>query len=655
MLERREIYSHGFCLRVEVNREARGRAREALRERLHYGDGRRWRGRGERRCLRGSGWLTGRRPSRKTVIGRLNREEKLALYNVAVVEREEEMFIDLEGVRRGDHEKLLHDILGLEAEDWSVSYFRRLERYIVLSQPEAERLAVVLGGELHRERGRRSRIVWLHHHFKREVKIRTRATGIAQGKIYRVQPERGATAAYRLEVWLEGDRKGRTHFFEQDEDALDEVLASLVEEHDLHPIIRPDVWEGEGGEKPPFVKRDRDLARMTMSAYRGSRPWTVNRHPCSPLDSAPSVVLRPLGDGNLVRPRVSCRFPSSHPTNASTTPSARPSPDGEREIAIQIANDPVSLLTEVVIDGQQDPTHLLRHLVHQLGGAGAVDVGYVGIPGETWYGVETVMAELPPVTGDEMSLVLLVEPDLIVDLIKDTWSVPGGGVDCEALQAAADGSPAIHRLTSCGLLADLMGALRRLCETTGLKVVLITVDDRPDNGRGPWRGSHRWDDGRVRSAIGDAGRYWAHSRYRMERDRITMLKDERHGRPGTIAWQREAPAPAWDVEELLDSLTAEDAADAAEFQKGVGDEGSEIGLQIAVGDNNPAKIGGLDPPFAPVTSARGGEADEFARDATMSPFGFDSRPRRAAPRPGGGTNRRLEAVEQDPQLVARGG
>lgn len=139
----------------------------------------------------------------------------------------------------------------------------------------------------------RARIEWLHHHFVRNVTIRTRAKGIVHGKIYRVQPERGATAAYRLE----GERNGQMHLFEKDEAVLDGVLASLVEEHDLHPLIRPDVWEGEGGDKPPFVKRDRDLARMTMSGYRGSQPWTVNRHPLSDLDLAASVVLRPFEAG----------------------------------------------------------------------------------------------------------------------------------------------------------------------------------------------------------------------------------------------------------------------------------------------------------------------------------------------------------------------
>lgn len=39
-------------------------------------------------CLRGSGWLTARRPGPTTTIGKLNRGEKLALYNLAVIERE---------------------------------------------------------------------------------------------------------------------------------------------------------------------------------------------------------------------------------------------------------------------------------------------------------------------------------------------------------------------------------------------------------------------------------------------------------------------------------------------------------------------------------------------------------------------------------------
>ena len=48
------------------------------------------------------------------------------------------------------------------------------------------------------------------------------------------------------------------------------------------------------------------------------------------------------------------------------------------------------------------------------------------------------------------------------------------------------------------------------------------------------------------------------------------------------------------MDELLDSLTVEDADEGDEFEKGVGDEALEITAQIAVGDDDPAKNGGLD-------------------------------------------------------------
>lgn len=517
--------------------------------------------------MKGSGWLTARRPGKRTTLGKFNRTHKMALYNLAVIEREDGLFLDLQGVRRRDAETLMEGILGVERQEWSVSYFRRLERYVALSQPEAEWLAAELGGEVTTERGRRTRLVWLHKHFTREVRIRTRARGVVHGKIYRVRPERGATAAYRLEVWLEGDKRRKTHFFEEDEAALDGVLGDLVREHGLHPIVRPHIWEGEGGIQPEFMPQDGELRRLTMSGYRGSQPWTWNRHPRSEGDSVARAVLRPFEGQKQGGPRISCPILPSHSQETPSTFSPGPSPSGERELASQIANDPISLLAEVVIDGQQEPTPLLRHLVDQLGGPGAVDVGYLGTPGDTWYGLQQLMAELPPVTGDEMSLVLLVEPDIIADLIEDTWSLPDGGIDHEALSRALYGTPAFEgSQTSCGLLADLLGQLRRLCETTGFKVVLVTVDDRPAHGRGPWRGSHRWSDARVRSAIGDAGRYWAHCRYRMELERTVLLKDERHGRPGSITWRRTAPSV--DVGQLLSGDTGQDEQAEIDFELG---------------------------------------------------------------------------------------
>jgi hypothetical protein len=109
-LEEWPVYSHGFSVRYRVADAARGRATYALRQRLHLGDGRRWALKGERACMRGSGWLTARRPGPRTVLGKLNRSEGLAFYNLAVVEREDGLFVDIEGVRRTDCARMFEEL-----------------------------------------------------------------------------------------------------------------------------------------------------------------------------------------------------------------------------------------------------------------------------------------------------------------------------------------------------------------------------------------------------------------------------------------------------------------------------------------------------------------------------------------------------------------
>jgi hypothetical protein len=125
-----------------------------------------------------------------------------------------------------------------------------------------------------------------------------------------------------------------------------------------------------------------------------------------------------------------------------------------------------------------------------------------------------------------------------------------------------------------GWLADMLDGLRRLGEESGLRVVLVTCDACPEHGYGHMRRSHFFRDGRVRSAIGDAGRYYAHQRYRIERavkttyfraytevsenemgetliseyhaheeheyvtGNVVVLKDEVEGLPGRLVYER---------------------------------------------------------------------------------------------------------------------
>jgi hypothetical protein len=65
-------------------------------------------------------------------------------------------------------------------------------------------------------------------------------------------------------------------------------------------------------------------------------------------------------------------------------------------------------------------------------------------------------------------------------------------------------------------LFDTFDELRGLGERTGLRIVAITCDARSDRGRGPMQVSHYFTDSRVRSFIGDAGRYYCHQRYLVE-------------------------------------------------------------------------------------------------------------------------------------------
>lgn len=77
---------------------------------------------------------------------------------------------------------------------------------------------------------------------KKEIPIRIgRARRTIKVKIYRV--EKGATSPYRVEAWIEGTRVQHNTLEDAHVDVLDEFLAPLVTEHDLHPLEKPALWE----------------------------------------------------------------------------------------------------------------------------------------------------------------------------------------------------------------------------------------------------------------------------------------------------------------------------------------------------------------------------------------------------------------------------
>ncbi|MGH7294934.1 MAG: hypothetical protein ACRELB_08375, partial [Polyangiaceae bacterium] len=244
------IYSHGWSVRVKLNL-ARPDALAAL-TRCGWSpeaSTRVWRrsspGLGiTRYILRGSVWLTGRIPKNtKLPFAALNRKWKTRLYSVAVEVKNQDVHVDLAGVRHGDIHKFMQDVLGLGATDYTVMYYRALERFIVLTPDHAHNLGEGLGAVPRNGAGRDSGKRYLVKDFEIPVPIviRKRTKVTAHLVVYRVR--KGATAAYKVELRLRGQRQDRGEFHEADIMKMDRVLLDLVDTYGLETIAKPARWE----------------------------------------------------------------------------------------------------------------------------------------------------------------------------------------------------------------------------------------------------------------------------------------------------------------------------------------------------------------------------------------------------------------------------
>lgn len=197
-----------------------------------------------RYTLRGSVWLTGRIPKNtKLPFADLNKKWKTRLYSLSVEIRAHDVHVDLAGVRHDDIHKFMQDMLGLGKADYTVMYYRTLERFIVLTPAEAHKLAEGLGAVPKNGAGRDSGKRYLVKDFEIPVPvvIRKRKRVKAHLVVYRVR--KGATAAYKVEVRLRGQRHDRGEFHESDIVKMDHVLLDLVDQYDLKTIPKPARWE----------------------------------------------------------------------------------------------------------------------------------------------------------------------------------------------------------------------------------------------------------------------------------------------------------------------------------------------------------------------------------------------------------------------------
>jgi hypothetical protein len=407
------------------------------------------------------------------------------------------------------------------------------------------------------------------------ITIHKRARATAQFVVYRV--DRGATAAFKMELRLRGQRRDRKVFHQADVEKLDAVLLDLIDKYQLKTIPKPVRWEprsfGTSLERGAF---DPNVQKLPQKAWRGNQipkrikrivelchtPNLVQWVSCArdPGAFPPSTRIRTeVGTSSSSSSRSSRRRRgrksewecvegqgfevtqyvlkvSAQRTQGSPTPST-PAPRDPWERIVHDIHQSRVYFHEVILDVEQSPRGLLDAVVGgKLGKVGvtglcAVDAG--GFFDMYQSAVEKLKSH--PFEDDIETLVVVVDASATLAVAKaavgdfepqfnadgvivnfDDMFQPGPLMPPEYVVPRMDAFPALFKAMG-AWLDDLFAHLRQLGEQTGLKVIAVTCDGRPDHGRRSLLRTHFFRDGRVRSSVGDAGRYHSHVRYIVER------------------------------------------------------------------------------------------------------------------------------------------
>jgi hypothetical protein len=584
------IYPHGFCARAIIEQD-KPTAEEHLRRcGWEPGGNPRWKvyapQNGNRRSvMRGSAWLSHKKPTNKKLpMSRANKTWKTNLYTVGIDEGATHYAVDLEGVRYRDISRFMEQVLDLTPNEYRIEYYRRAERYIVLTPSDAERMAQRLGIQPQKGRGRLSRKQYVINSYEVPVTIRQRSAATVYIKVYRIQ--RGATWVYRCEACLLGKRRDRNHFHEADIQRLDEALLKLIDDYQLQPIPKPARWEPRNFSAPIEHGRfDANTQKLGQKAYRGyviEPPLLDAIEKCHPpkalfstksfgstgtyLRSARIRTVNHLHSQLQATERVQREAPDSsagqwsqtydgpfvptlyvndaYPGRTAQTKQSSGPDQPWRELATEVDVLPAHL-AEIILDGNQDPGPLIAALEATAPGQVSVE-NWTG-PSEDWssndlwYSVKQAIKRNPVREGVSLRVVV-VDPGIVevikkdleemVNAIRPSWDFQHWGRD-----------PWIAWLMG-AVLWNTLKQLRQQCEQDDIKTVFITTDLRTDKGMGCFHKSHYYKDTRLRSWIGDAGRYHAHQRYRVEKNdsnepvRIVVIKDEAEGLVGRLVFER---------------------------------------------------------------------------------------------------------------------
>jgi hypothetical protein len=563
------IYPHAYSVRFKVTLEES----ELLPKLAEVGVPTDWKnsilktGKG-RSQMRGSAWLTHRAPrGQKSALARLNQELKTRLYALSFEEGESCWYVDMAGVRWEDTTKLLEGVLELSKHEYSLAYYRAAERYIVLSPPEAQRLARLVNERVPPPiKGRNQRKKVLVSHELPPIKIRHRAKAYPELKVYRIEP--GATCDYRVEVRLQARRSSRGEFAAKDVATLDALLLDLVREHNLQTVLKPNRWE-------PRTPRsrveqgsvDRSMSKLPLKAWQGRRmePSEIRARLKCHSPHTFFCFANERNDGAITpSPRVRTSRPpkTSSPSNETecwklisgglNKTSHYPWSDGVNEVnaplppsssvyasMVREALAP-GLLSEVILDPERSPRDLMNELVRQAGNRKLGVRAYAreeanGGP-DTWHSVHEMVFQHPSGVDDEVTVFFVdtsvagaaFPPEV---LFEDAVENEPASRECEADQT--------HYVPSIlgAVFYDMLKGIREACEALGYTAIFVTTDFRSFGAEGELKPRHFFTDARVRSLLGDAGRYWCHQRYRVEErggraSRVIAIKDGLEGRVG---------------------------------------------------------------------------------------------------------------------------
>jgi len=485
-----------------------------------------------------------------------------AIYSLAVEEREEQFYINIQGVRFSDIQQFFEVVLDVGPDDYTIKDYLAAERYFVLSPAEAHWLSEELGGRQHKGKGRLSRKEFLLKAFLIPVTVKKRTPMAASLCIYRI--DRGATAAYKCEIRLHGKRRNRHTFFKDDIKKLDKKLKQLVNDHDLHPLEKPCRWEPIDTNSKNKVRYDSSLRNLPHKAWRGTKlPYTLLEK-CNTPTGLKLGITHLKSDGYLPSPRIregnstfSDGIDDSHPPLCSKGGSYNTPNRSVWDTLAQDIHQLPGYLMEVVLDADQDPAPFLQALTRSnpnIGISALYDL-------DTWYSVKEMIPQYPVVEGIDL-LTIVIDQNVMTAGQEQVCKFDGKSFTSGPLAPSErfdvmDWTDTYIRATAC-VLWPVFWQLRELSEKTGLKVVVISADARPVHGNGPVQKSHYFRDTRVRSTIGDAGRYWCHMRYRVdtnhngEAESVVLIKDEHDGCTGRML---DVPRP-WDedLSEVISSI-----------------------------------------------------------------------------------------------------